>query len=142
MLCRDPCCEVREAEVIPLQWALGAACGIGLLSGGFFMGDSYGANRVIARNAKAEAKAIAAMEKGRKAIDTVSGALSEARRDQDTETRVIYHEATRIVERQSRAMCVDADGVRLFDTARASANRAFAFTPSHAATGASPDAAR
>lgn len=126
--------------MIPYAWLFGAAGGLALLAGAYAYGDSNGANRVIARNAKAEAKAVAAMEKGRLAIETVSSRLSEARRDQDTETRTIYHEATRIIERQSIAVCVDAAGVGLFDRARANANRPIARLPYDIPAGASADA--
>lgn len=129
MLCADPLCEVREAEVNPYSWALGAAVGLGLLIGAFFFGRSTGIDHQKAVYAKAEAKAIAAMEKGRQAIETVSGQLATARRDQDTETRTIYHEATRIIERQSVAVCIDAGGIGLLDRARANANRTLARLP-------------
>lgn len=120
--------------------ALSAAVGLGLLIGAFFFGRSTGIDHQKAVYAKAEAKAVAAMEKGRAAIETVSGALGEARRDQDDETRIIYREAAPIIYRQSVAVCVDALGVGMLDRARANANRAIAFTPSHAPAGASTDA--
>lgn len=126
--------------MIPLTWIIGGVGAVSLVTGAYFYGDSNGANRVIARNAKAMTKATAAMEKGRRAVDAVSGKLAEAQRDQSTETRVIYHEATRIVERQSRAMCVDASGVGLFDRARTNANRAVASLPYDIPAGASSDA--
>ena len=126
--------------MIPITWIIAGAGALSLVTGAYFYGDSNGANRVIARNVKAEAKAIAAMEKGRRAIDTVSGQLAEARRDQDTEIRTIYHEATRIIERQSVAMCVDAGGVGLFDRARTGANRPIASLPYDIPAGASANA--
>lgn len=126
--------------MIPSSWLFGALGGLALLGGAYAYGDSNGANRVIARNAKADAKAIAAMEKGRLAIETVSSRLSEARRDQDTETRTIYHEAIRIIERQSVAVCIDGDGVGLLDRARTNANRVLARLPYDIPAGASADA--
>lgn len=125
---------------MPSSWALGALAGLGLLIGAFFFGRSTGIDHQKAVYAKAEAKAVAAMEKGRLAIETVSSRLSEARRDQDTETRTIYHEATRIIERQSVAVCVDAAGVGLLDRARANANRTLARLPYDIPAGASTDA--
>lgn len=122
-------------------WLIGLVSGLALLGGAYLYGDSHGANRVIARNAKAEAKAIAAMEKGRLAIETVSGQLAEAQRDQSTQFRTIYHEATRIIERPVyHNICVDADGVRLLDRARATANAGLVSVPSGDATGATSDA--
>jgi len=124
------------------SWALGAAVGLGLLIGAFFFGRSTGIDHQKAIYAKAAAKAVAAMAKAQKAIDTVSGQLAEARRDQDTETRTIYHEATRIIERQSVAVCVDAAGVGLFDRARANANRTVASLPYDLPAGASEGASQ
>lgn len=128
--------------MIPITWIVTGVGALSLVTGAYFYGDSNGANRVIARNAKAEAKAIAAMEKGRRAIDTVSGQLAEARHDQDTETRTIYHEATRIIERQSIAVCISSDGVQLLDKARANANRTLARLPYDIPAGASEGASQ
>jgi len=126
--------------MIPSSWLFGALGGLALLGGAYAYGDSNGANRVIARNAKAEAKAVAAMEKGRLAIETVSSRLSEARRDQDTQFRTIYHEATKIIERPVyRNICVDADGMRLLDRARETANANLG-QPVGDASGVIPDA--
>lgn len=115
--------------MIPYTWLFGATAGLALVGGAFMFGRSTGIDHQKAVYAKAEAKAVAAMEKGRLAIETVSSRLSEARRDQDTETRTIYHEATRIIERQSVAVCISSDGVQLLDRARANANRSIARLP-------------
>jgi hypothetical protein len=122
-------------------WLIGAAGGLALLIAAFLFGRSTGIDHQKAVYAKAEAKAVAAMEKGRRAIDTVSGQLAEAQRDQSIETREIYHEATKIIERPVyRNICVDADGVRLLDRARANANRSFIGEPAGNTTGAASDA--
>lgn len=109
--------------MIPSTWLFGAIGGLALAGAAYTYGDSNGANRVIARNAKAEAAAVVAMQKAQARIDAISSQLAEARRDQDTQFRTIYHEATKIIERPVyRNVCVDADGMRLLDRARETAN--------------------
>ena len=109
--------------MIPLTWIIGGVGALSLLAASYAYGDSNGANRVIARNAKAEAAAVAEQRKAQARIEVISGQLAEARRDQDTQFRTIYHEATKIIERPVyRNICVDVDGLRLLDRARETAN--------------------
>lgn len=112
----------------------------GLIIGAFFFGRSTGIDSQQAKQARANAKAIAAMEKARDAIDVLSGRLADAQGQQQTETREIFRESVKIVERQSRAPCVDSGAVELFDRARANANRQLAGASTEPATGASGNA--
>jgi hypothetical protein len=122
-------------------WLIGAASGLALLVGTFVFGRSTGIDHQKAVYAKAEAKAVAAMEKGRAAIETVSGQLATAQRDQSSQFRTIYNETTRIIERPVyHNVCVDGDGVRLLDNARSAANANFRRIPTGDAARASGDA--
>lgn len=96
---------------------------IALVGGAYFLGDSSGANRVIARDAKAFAR----VEKARIAIEADLGRLRVAAAGRQQEQRTIFREIYRdiptIVERPVyRTICGDADGVRILDRAADAAN--------------------
>ena len=121
-------------------WLIGAVAGLAALIGAFFYGRSAGIDHERAIQAKAMVKATAVMRKAEDSIDVQAGLLAVAQRDQSTQFRTIYHEATRIIERQSKSVCVTSDGLILFDRARANANRTLARLPYDIPAGASADA--
>jgi hypothetical protein len=110
--------------VSPLAWIKIGAAAL-LLALVYLAGDRAGANRVIARDAKAAARIQAAGErvlKAAQAIDQAAAARDVARA---AEFRSIYVEVPRVVDRPVyRNACVDADGVRLLERAVAAANGA------------------
>lgn len=112
---------------------IGAVASLALVgTGAYLVGDSAGANRVIARDAKAMQKAIGAINNGRVAIDTLSGRVAEAQVGQQSVIREIYHDATTILQRPVyRSACIDSDGVRLLDRATAAANAGLAGEPAN-----------
>lgn len=90
----------------------------------YFKGRAAGAASVQAKYAVAIAKAQDAMRKAQGAMDRVAETGARAALAQQQETRNIYHETMRIIERPVyRAVCVDADGVGLLDRAAGNANR-------------------
>ncbi len=96
-----------------------------------------GVAHVEARDAKAAARIAAAANRLRTADEAIAGAHAAASQTQQLETREIYHEAVRIVDRPIyRSLCIDADGGRLLDRARANANRDLAGEPADGAGGA------
>ncbi|PTQ12971.1 hypothetical protein CLG96_02170 [Sphingomonas oleivorans] len=96
-----------------------------------------------AAHARAAAKAIAIMRKAEAAISMLNGRVAAAQSAQQIEIREIYREVPRIITRPIyRTQCVDGDGVRLLDRARANANREPAGEPAGAAAGSAADAAR
>ena len=105
-------------------------------------GYRRGAAEVEARDARAAARIEAARGRLVAAFDRVAGAHAVAARGQQIETREIYHEAIRIIDRPVyRAVCIDADGAGLLDRARASADRGLAGEPSGGAAGVAADPA-
>lgn len=130
--------------MIPLAWrivgGLAAAAAIG--GGSYALGDSAGANRVIAREAKALARITAAADRIRAATDRIAGSTATGRTEQVTTERTIYRDAIKIIDRPVyRSICIDADGGRLLDRAQANANHGLTGVAAVVAGDAAPDAA-
>ncbi|MBB5728253.1 hypothetical protein [Sphingomonas prati] len=131
--------------MISLGWRItgGLAAAVAIGGGGYALGDSAGANRVLARHATATARIVAAADRIRSATDKLAGQAATARTEQVTTERTIYRDAIKIVDRPVfQRICVDADGVQLLDRARDSANRGLTGEPAGAAADASPDTAQ
>lgn len=97
-----------------------------LLVGTFFLGDSMGANRVIARDAKANARIVAAGERLLRTAQAQDTKGAAAAVERQTIVREITREVPKIIDRTVyRAVCVDDDGVRLLNRAVAAANGEF-----------------
>lgn len=98
---------------------------IAALAGAYFQGRADGRSIVAAKYLKRDILLRQRMDVMREDIDKVSGAYAAAARDQSTETRVIYNESVKIVERPVyKNICGDKSGAALLDRARINANRA------------------
>ncbi len=131
--------------MIPLTWRIAGelAAAVAIGGGSYALGDSAGANRVLARHAIAAARIAAAVDRIRTAPDRIAGAAAGARTEQVTTERTIYRDAIKIIDRPVyRSVCIDADGVQLLDRAHASANRGLTGEPAADAGDAPPDAAQ
>lgn len=118
-------------------YALGGAALIGAYLWIDHRGYRRGAAHVEARDARAAMRIEAARERLVAAFDRVAGAHAVAIQRQRIETKEIYNDAMRIVDRPVyRAMCIDADGAGLLDRARASADRGLAGESAGGAAGA------
>lgn len=110
----------------PKAW-LGIAGAAALLAShgyAYFKGRGDGSAAVQAKYSRAIGKAQEAMRKAQTRIDGIGAVAAVAAADQQQETRSIYHETLRVIERPIyRTVCVDADGVGLLDRAAANANR-------------------
>ena len=129
--------------MIPLGWRIlgGLVVAIAIGGGGYAIGDSAGANRVLARNAAAFARITVAADRIRTATDRISGAAALARTAQVTTERTIYRDAIKIIDRPVyRSICIDADGGRLLDRAQTNANRQLTGGAADPAAAAAPDA--
>jgi hypothetical protein len=103
-------------------WGLGLAA-LSLAAGAYFMGDSAGANRVIARDAKAARSITAKAQKIQAQADQVQDGLAAIEGQRRDIVREIYREVPKIIDRPVyRNICVDADGLRLIDRATDAAN--------------------
>lgn len=106
-----------------MNWLITGVAGLAALIGAFFFGRSTGIDHERARN-------LAALEKGRKAIEqsiaqvqAVDRARVEQEGQRQTIVREIYREVPKILDRPVyRNVCVDADGVRIIRRAVAAAN--------------------
>lgn len=99
-------------------------------------GYARGAAEIEARDAKAAARIEAAAVKLRAADQAIAARFGTSTTAQQIETREVYHEALKIVDRPIyRSVCVDADGSGLLDRARANADRPLAGEPADGATG-------
>lgn len=97
-----------------------------LLGGTYFLGDSNGANRVIARDAKANARIVAAGERLLRSAQAQDTQGATAAVERQTIVREITREVPRIIDRTIyRSACVDGDGIGLLDRAVAAANGEF-----------------
>jgi hypothetical protein len=120
--------------------------GAGLLfllavSGSYLKGRSDGRAVVNAQAMRAMKKGLDALEVRRVQVDHLNGQLASAQSAQSTETREIFHESVKIIDRPVyRTICGDADAGRLFDRARTNANAQLAgepaFTPARASSNA------
>ncbi len=115
--------------MIPLPPKLWLALGgVAMLLGShgfvYVKGRGDGAAHVEARYGRAIGKAQKAMRKAQTRLDGIGAAGAAAAADQQQETRSIYHETLRVIERPIyRTVCVDGDGVGLLDRAAVNANR-------------------
>lgn len=98
-----------------------------LLAGTFFLGDSTGANRVIARDAKANARIVAAGERMLRTAQAQDAKGATAAVERQTIVREITREVPRVIDRPiyRSAGCIDGDGIGLLDRAVAAANGEF-----------------
>lgn len=130
-----------RAFLAPFFPYLAIAGAVAILGLGWWLNHRGYERGYAAKNAEVIAAAHRLAEKAervRGVIDAQAVAIQQARQQQDTETRIIHDETTRIIERPVyRSICVDADGVRLLDRAVASANR----EPSGLFDGAAPNPA-
>jgi hypothetical protein len=96
---------------------------VAAIGSAYLKGDSVGANRVIARDAKAMANATKAMNRAQGVIEDIASAAAPKETARQDIVREIYHEATTIMQRPAMQLpCLDPDGVRLVDRAVANAN--------------------
>lgn len=115
--------------MIPSPTALigGGLLVLAALGGAYWQGRVDGGNAVSASVVKSLDRAEKARQRIAAAIDDVASRHAAASTAQTTETREIYRETIRIVDRPVyRNQCADADGVQLLDRARANANRGLA----------------
>lgn len=123
-----------------------ALIGAGLLfllavGGAYFQGRSDGRAVVNAQALRAMKKGLDALEARRVQIDALNSKLATAQTAQSTETREIFHESVKIVDRPVyRTTCGDSSAGGLFDRARANANRAPASEPAFTPAGAASHA--
>lgn len=106
-------------------WVLALLGSLALAAGAYFAGDSAGANRVIARDARAAAKLEAARVKMQAAFDVVQGRVAVRETVRVETMREVYRELPTITARPGYgSACIDDDGVRLLDRAAAAARAA------------------
>jgi hypothetical protein len=106
----------------PLDYIKIGAAAAGLIAAGV-LGDSIGANRVIARDARAFQHAQDAMKHAAKKLNAAQDRLAAAEGQRRETVREIYREVPTIVDRPVyRTVCSDDDGVSLLDRAAAAAN--------------------
>ena len=112
-------------SLIPLPYRIlaGAIALLLALAAAYGLGRTDGKAHCEAKQARANAKAVAVMEKARNAIDALSEDLAIAEEGQDTEAREIVRESVRIIEKQSVAPCLTADAAVMLRRAAANANR-------------------
>ncbi|MFS0738191.1 hypothetical protein ABC347_14200 [Sphingomonas sp. 1P06PA] len=111
------------------------------LGGAYRQGRVDGGNAVSAKVVKSLERAEQARQRIAAAVDDVATHHAAAGTAQATETREIYRETIRIVDRPVyRNQCADADGVQLLDRARANANRRIAGSADGGAAAAASDA--
>jgi hypothetical protein len=129
--------------LIPAPYRLLAMAGLLLLAigGSYLKGRSDGRAVVNAQAVRAMKKATDELNRRRAVIDSLNTRIAAAQTAQSTETREIFHESVKIIDRPVfRAVCGDADAARLFDRARANANTGIAGQPAFTPAGASSDA--
>ena len=129
--------------LIPAPYRLLAMAALLLLAvgGSYLKGRSDGRAVVNAKAARAMKKAMDELDRRRVVIDRVSGQLAVAQTAQSTETREIFHESVRVVEKPIyRTVCGDSDAGRMFDRARANANLGLAGAPHVTSAGTPSDA--
>lgn len=113
------------------------------LGGAYWQGRVDGGDAVSAKVVKSLERAEKARQRIAAAVDDVATRHAAASTAQATETREIYRETIRIVDRPVyRNQCADADGVQLLDRARANANRGLAGSADGGASAAASDAAQ
>lgn len=119
-----------------LPYIAGALALAGAVFGIHHHGYNAGKAHEQALQARANAKAVAAMEKARTAIDALNGQLAAAQTAQQTTFKEIYHESVKIIDRPVfQRICGDADAAKLFDRARAAANADPSGESAHATPG-------
>ena len=120
-------------------WGLGLAGALALAIGAYFMGDSAGANRVIARDAREAAKAARDDAKRTRELIAVRNEQEVAEGQRRDTVREIYRDVPKILERPVyRDVCGDADGLRLLRRAAANANGDRSGADAASPEGASP----
>lgn len=101
----------------------GAIALVAAAAGGFIKGEEHAQAKTDQAALHQLTNALSERDAKQKTIDTLESAAQARENDRQTQVREITREIPEIISRPVyRNVCVDADGVRLLDKARAAAN--------------------